>query len=66
MLTPYFVIGKKRGILYTFPYLEKIGLQCVIKFSNTISEFIENNNLLPDWGLYQCLLGHPIDNNLLD
>lgn len=56
MLLPCFTIEKKRGILYTLPYLEVIGSQHLIKISNRISEFIEKRNFLSDFGLYQCPL----------
>jgi len=56
ILSPYFTIEKKRGILYTLPYLEVIGSQRLINLSKRISEFIEKRNLLSNFGLYQCLL----------
>jgi len=56
ILSPYFTIEKKRGILYTLPYLEVIGSQRLINLSKRISEFIEERNLLSNFGLYQCLL----------
>ena len=56
MLLPCFTIEKKRGILYTLPYLEVIGSQRLINLSNRISEFIEERNFLPSYGVYQCLL----------
>ena len=56
MLGPHFTVEKKRGILYTLPYLQMFGSQRLIKLSNRISEFIEERNLLSCYGLYQCLL----------
>ena len=56
MLLPYFTIEERRGILYTLPYLQILGSQRLINLSNRISEFIEERNLLSNFGLYQCLL----------
>lgn len=56
LILPYFTIEKNRGVLYTLPYLQTLGSQCLINLSNRISEFIEKRNLLSNFGLYQCLL----------
>lgn len=56
LLLPYFTIEKKRGILYTLPYLQILNSQRLINLSNRASEFIEERNLLSDFGLYQCLM----------
>jgi len=56
MLQTHFMIEKKRGVLYTLPYLGNIGWSPLINLSNWISESIEQRNLLPSYGLYQCFL----------
>ena len=65
LLLPYFTIEKKRGILYTLPYLQMLGSERLINLSNHISEFIEERNLLSNFGLYQCLLCRALNDHKL-
>lgn len=62
LLTPEFSVIKKRGLIYSLPYIKTKNL---IKISNKFSEYIENHNYFPRLGLYQCILCYPkkIKNN---
>lgn len=59
LLNPYFKIIKKRGLIYTLPYLHKLHSNLIIDKLNQMSELIENRNKLANQGLYQCLLCTP-------
>ena len=59
LLNPFFLTLKKRGLIFSIPYITVIKIQCLLNFVNTMSEFIENHNYLPNYGLYQCYLCSP-------
>ena len=58
MLLPYFTIEKKKGLIYSLPFLQHFGLMApyLISIFNRLSEFIEKRDLFPNLGIYQCLL----------